>query len=67
MATAHEMAVSFAPGTMMLHSAEDALVHEIAEIFAEFVQSKGAKSKADSAYIKRHRKFSSNLPLLVIT
>ena len=48
------MAVSFAPGTMMLHSAEDALVHEIAEIFAQFVQSKGAKTKADSAYIKSH-------------
>ena len=46
-------AVSFAPDTAM-HSAEDVLIHEIAEIFAEFVQSRGAKSKADATYIKSH-------------
>jgi hypothetical protein len=32
----------------VLHSAEEALVIEIAHIFAKFVQTRGAKSKADA-------------------
>ena len=39
--------VSFGPETVM-HSAEEALVIEIAHIFAKFVQARGAKSKADA-------------------
>ena len=44
----HSMSgVSFGPETV-LHSAEDALVIEIAHIFAKFVQARGAKNKADA-------------------
>ncbi len=44
----HSMSgVSFGPETV-LRSAEDALVIEIAHIFAKFVQARGAKNKADA-------------------
>ena len=45
--------VSFGPDAA-LHSAEEALLHEIAEIFAKFSQARGAKNKADATYIKSH-------------
>ena len=39
---------------MAAAAAEDAMVHQIATIFADYVQSRGAKAGADAAYIRSH-------------
>ena len=44
----------FGGGAVAAAAAEDAMVHQIATIFADYVQSRGAKAGADAAYIRSH-------------